>query len=276
MIARWMTVGFVHGVMNTDNMSILGVTIDYGPYGWLEPYEPDWTPNTTDFGYRRYAYGQQPSVALWNLSMLARALAPLVSGNAEDFLPGLETYRDTFESTYFAMMSRKLGLTPLDPDGDRELVDELHRNLSDSEIDMTLFFRKLSAIAPGLLSGGDPEEPALRGLIAETSYKTTEIPEHGTLLEWLQRYLRRLRRETAPPEAIREGMLRANPKYVLRNYLAQKAIDAAEAGDLSYLETLMKVLERPYDEQPEHDELARKRPEWARTKAGCATLSCSS
>ena len=141
---------------------------------------------------------------------------------------------------------------------------------------MTLFFRKLSETATGLLSSGDPEEPLLRGLIAETSDSASEGPEHGTLLEWLRRHLRRLRRESAGAETIREGMRRANPKYVLRNSLAQKAIEGAEAGDLSYLETLMRVLRKPYDDQPEHEEFARKRPEWARTKPGCATLSCSS
>ena len=113
-------------------------------------------------------------------------------------------------------------------------------------------------------------------MIADTSYLASEAPEHDTLLEWLRRYLRRLRRESAGAEAIREGMRRANPKYVLRNYLAQKAIEGVEAGDLSYLETLMKVLQKPYDEQPEHEEFAQKRPEWARTRPGCATLSCSS
>ena len=275
LIAHWMAVGFVHGVMNTDNMSILGVTIDYGPYGWLEPYDPDWTPNTTDFDSRRYAFGQQPAVALWNLSMLARSLSPLVS-EGEGLLRGLETYRSTFLRTHHEMMLRKLGLTPLDPDDDRALLDDLHRSLTGSEVDMTLFFRKLSETATGLLSSGDPEEPLLRGLIAETSYSASEGPEHGTLLEWLRRHLRRLRRESAGAETIREGMRRANPKYVLRNSLAQKAIEGAEAGDLSYLETLMRVLRKPYDDQPEHEEFARKRPEWARTKPGCATLSCSS
>ena len=275
MIAHWMAVGFVHGVMNTDNMSILGVTIDYGPYGWLEPYDPDWTPNTTDFGSRRYAYGQQPAVALWNLSMLARSLSPLLS-DGESLVRGLETYRSTYLQTYQDMMLRKLGLTLLEPDEDRALIDDLLRSLMGSEVDMTLFFRKLSDTATGLLSGGDPEEPTLRGLIADTSYLAAEAPEHDTLLEWLRRYLRRLRRESAGAEAIREGMRRANPKYVLRNYLAQKAIEGVEAGDLSYLETLMRSSEKPYDEQPEHEEFAQKRPEWARTRPGCATLSCSS
>jgi uncharacterized protein YdiU (UPF0061 family) len=133
MIAHWMSVGFVHGVMNTDNMSVLGITIDYGPYGWLEPYDPDWTPNTTDFGQRRYAFGQQPRVALWNLLMLAQALSPLVP-DTDVLEAGLEHYRATFGDTQHAMMLRKLGLTPLpqEQENDRSLIKDLYQGLADS------------------------------------------------------------------------------------------------------------------------------------------------
>jgi len=275
MVAHWMAVGFVHGVMNTDNMSILGLTIDYGPYGWLEPFDPGWTPNTTDFGYKRYAYGQQPAVALWNLSMLARAIAPLVA-DGSSFVGGLEEYRSTFGRTYHEMMLRKLGLSRIESEDDATLLEELHRGMTESQVDMTIFFRRLSDLAPGLLAGGDPEESDFQGLIAETSYATSPGAGHDRLIGWLMGYLRRLHRESAGADAIRADMLRANPKYVLRNYLAQEAIEAAEADDLTVLETLMAVLKRPYDDQPEHDELAKKRPEWARTRPGCATLSCSS
>ena len=274
MIAGWMTVGFVHGVMNTDNMSILGLTIDYGPYGWLEPFDPGWTPNTTDFGQRRYAYGNQPRVAEWNLAMLAGALSPLVP-DVEGFRAGLETYLATFREAYLGTMRKKLGLTPIDP-ADATLIDDLPGCLAGSQVDLTLFFRTLSDAAPGLLPDGVHAEPSLRALIAETSYAPADSTEHDALLGWLGRYLRRLREESATAEALRHGMRRANPKYVLRNYLAQNAIDAADAGDLAYLETLMKVLRRPFDEHPGHEDLARKRPDWARTRPGCATLSCSS
>ncbi len=274
MVAHWMAVGFVHGVMNTDNMSILGVTIDYGPYGWLEPYDPDWTPNTTDFAYRRYTFGQQPGVALWNLSMLGRAFLAL-GADREGLTLGLETYRSTFSQTYQVMMLRKLGLTPLDPEGDTALIEGLPTCLEGAEADMTLFFRQLSDVAPGLIPRTS-EETALQELITATTYATPEKPGHGALLDWLRRHLTRLRREPIGPEAIRERMRRSNPKYVLRNYLAQEAIEGAESGDLSRLETLVKVLRNPYDEQPEHERLAAKRPEWARTRPGCATLSCSS
>ncbi|WP_324677517.1 protein adenylyltransferase SelO [Hymenobacter sp. GOD-10R] len=274
MIAHWMSVGFVHGVMNTDNMSILGLTIDYGPYGWLEPYDPDWTPNTTDFGSRRYAFGQQPQVALWNLYQLARALAHLVE-TPQDLQQGLETYRTTLAQTRHTMLLQKLGLTSLALEEDRALVEELLEALAGSEIDMTLFFRQLSHTAPSLLLNAENEDATWRELLAKAAYSMS-MEEEQTLVQWLQRYLQRLRQESASPEAIRESMLRVNPKYVLRNYLAQKAIEAAEAGDLAFLNTLMEVLKTPFAEQPEHEELAAKRPDWAREKPGCATLSCSS
>ncbi len=168
------------------------------------------------------------------------------------------------------------GLTPLDPGGDTALVDELLEGLRVAEADMTLFFRKLSDTAPGLLAGGELDEPYLKALIHEISYSPEEFAQHGRLVRWMRGYLGRLKQEPAGADAIREGMHRANPKYVLRNYLAQETIESAEVGDLLRLETLLKVLERPYDEQPGREEFARKRPEWARTRPGCATLSCSS
>ncbi|MCB2408849.1 protein adenylyltransferase SelO [Hymenobacter lucidus] len=274
MLAHWMSVGFVHGVMNTDNMSILGLTIDYGPYGWLEPYDPDWTPNTTDFGSRRYAYGQQPNVGLWNLWQLARALAHLVE-NPELLRPGLDLYSATFEAKRHEMLLRKLGLTSQTAEEDKALLATLHEALAGSEVDMTLFFRHLSHAAPVVLMNPESAEAAWTELLVAASYSTAP-EEEAQLRQWLGHYLARLQQETAAPEAIRELMLGANPKYVLRNYLAQQAIEAAEAGDLSVLNRLMEVLKTPFAEQPEHEELAAKRPEWAREKPGCATLSCSS
>jgi uncharacterized protein YdiU (UPF0061 family) len=275
MIAHWMSVGFVHGVMNTDNMSILGLTIDYGPYGWLEPYEPDWTPNTTDFGQRRYAFGQQPRVAMWNLMMLARALSPLVS-NIEDLGRGLEHYRVTFTQSHQEMTLKKLGLTQQNETEDTALLDELPPYLEESEIDMTLFFRHLSHLAPALISESGDASSLFRELITATSYSEPHAAGHGNLQQWLQRYAQRLRSEPVEAESIRASMLGVNPKYVPRNYLAQKAIEAADAGDLSPLHRLMEVLQTPFAEHPNDEDLAAKRPDWARTRPGCATLSCSS
>ena len=273
LVAHWMTVGFVHGVLNTDNMSILGLTIDYGPYGWLEPYDPDWTPNTTDFGSRRYAFGQQPRVGMWNLMALAQALGPLVA-DPQALRAGLDVYATTLADTQHALWLRKLGLTDLDPASDRALTEALPAALAGPEVDMTIFFRRLSHLAPTLLAGGQENE-LFDALLAEAAYAAAPGQDQA-MRDWLHRYALRLRREAASPEAIREGMLRANPKYVLRNYLAQQAITAAEAGDLAPLETLFEVLKAPFDEHPEHEALAAKRPDWARDKPGSATLSCSS
>jgi len=271
--AHWQTVGFVHGVLNTDNMSILGLTIDYGPYGWLEPYDPDWTPNTTDFGQRRYAFGQQPRVALWNLMMLAQALVPLL-GSPDELTPVLHSYAGTYTEAYRALLFRKLGLTPR-PD-DLALVSALPDALTAAEADMTLFFRRLSHVAPALLGQPVSPETALRELLEATTYTAPGCAEQEPLRQWLTQYVARLGQEAAAPTAIREQMLQANPKYVLRNYLAQQAIEAAETGDLSLLTALQHVLRTPYAEHPEHEALANKRPEWASTKPGSATLSCSS
>jgi uncharacterized protein YdiU (UPF0061 family) len=266
MIAHWMRVGFVHGVMNTDNMSILGLTIDYGPYGWLEGYDPAWTPNTTDLPGRRYAYGRQPDIAAWNLARLANALNPLI-----DSVPalerGLEVYAETFTATWRSMLADKLGLTTLDRAGDEDLVRELFGVLQQTETDMTLFFRGLAVASPANI------EP-----LRSAFYVAGEPTEaHRTrLVEWLGQYAKRLEVEALPADERIARMNRANPKYVLRNYQAQQAIDAATEGDVSQIERLLKVLEAPYDEQPQHEDLAQRRPEWARNKAGCSALSCSS
>jgi uncharacterized protein YdiU (UPF0061 family) len=258
LIADWMRLGFVHGVMNTDNMSILGVTIDYGPYGWLEGYDPQWTPNTTDAHTRRYAYGSQPQVAQWNLARLAEALLPLV----EDTKPleeGLGLYAETFNSAWRRALAQKLGLDALDQPGDDELLSDLFALLYQVETDFTIFFRNLASLDDAALQAAFYSDPP---------------PEHReALASWLRRYADRAR--AAPSDRV-ERMNRVNPKYVFRNYLAVQAIDALERGDASVMERLLKVLERPYDEQPAHHELAARRPEWARHKAGCSALSCSS
>ncbi|OWP64087.1 hypothetical protein CDA63_04975 [Hymenobacter amundsenii] len=276
MVAHWQTVGFVHGVMNTDNMSILGLTIDYGPYGWLEPYEPGWTPNTTDFTNYRYAFGQQPRVALWNLTQLAQALTPLVP-DPELLRPALNQFVATFNRAHHVRLLAKLGLTASnDEDADKQLVGALLPAMEAAEVDMTIFYRQLAHLTPRLLAASEPVESLGRELLAAASYAAPDDAASASLLVWLAQYAARLRQEPATLEAIRAGMLAVNPKYVLRNYLAQQAIEAAEAGDLAPLHTLHEVLKRPFDEQPEQEALAARRPEWAATKPGSATLSCSS
>jgi len=261
LMVDWMRLGFVHGVMNTDNMSILGLTIDYGPYGWLEGYDPQWTPNTTDAQGRRYAYGNQPHIAHWNLVRLAEALLSLASG--EELKAGLALYADTFSRGWQRAFAQKLGLVSLDQPGDDALISELFASLAETETDFTLFFRNLAAVALD-----DPTiEPLRRAFYGEPG---------ASIADWLRRYSARVKQEGVAASTRVERMNAANPKYVFRNYLAQQAIDALEQDDASVLERLMTVLKRPYDEQSGHDDLAERRPEWARHKAGCSALSCSS
>ena len=261
LMVDWMRLGFVHGVMNTDNMSILGLTIDYGPYGWLEGYDPQWTPNTTDAQGRRYAYGNQPHIAHWNLVRLAEALVSLVS--EDDLKAGLALYADTFNSGWQRAFAQKLGLASLDQPGDEALMNDLFNGLGEVEIDFTLFFRNLAAVPLD-----DPTiEPLRRAFYGEPG---------ASIADWLRRYSARVKQDGVAVTTRVERMNAVNPKYVFRNYLAQQAIDALVHDDASVLERLMSVLKRPYDEQPGHDDLAARRPEWARHKAGCSALSCSS
>lgn len=266
LMAHWMRVGFVHGVMNTDNMSILGLTIDYGPYGWLENFDPDWTPNTTDAQGRRYAYGKQPAIAQWNLGRLAGALAPLLQDH-EVLHAGLNRYGAVFNEKHREMNAAKLGLLE-QKDGDAVLVQDLFRLMQKLQIDMTLFFRTLAVIdlnAVSLL----PFEPVFYDIDLRNS-------DGSDLLDWLARYASRIGEQEEPGSARRDRMNAVNPLYVPRNWLAQQAIDAAEQGDATELHALMEVLRNPYAEQTGRERFALPRPEWARNRAGCSMLSCSS
>jgi uncharacterized protein YdiU (UPF0061 family) len=265
LMVHWMRVGFVHGVMNTDNMSIIGETIDYGPYGWLEGFDPNWTPNTTDAGQRRYRYGQQPAVGQWNLMQLANAILPLVE-DPKPLEEALTEYVERYEAGYQKAMTTKLGLLNYDKD----IVDRLINLLTLSETDMTLFFRALAQVNERI------EEPfdALR----HCYYSPDSLIDSDlkNLKNWIHDYLQVAQRQGQSHEQRQCLMNQTNPKYVLRNYLSQIAIDNAENGDYSKIDELLNALKKPYDEQPEYEHLAAKRPEWARDKAGCSMLSCSS
>lgn len=268
MIVEWLRVGFVHGVMNTDNMSILGLTIDYGPYGWLDNFDPLWTPNTTDAQGRRYRFGQQSQIAMWNLAQLAHAIEPLV-GAAQPLQEIVDGYRDVFERSWRTMILGKLGLSQHRGSADSALIGELFQLLMAVETDMTLFFRGLSDLTD---DGGQ------RGLVAAYYTDAHKQPDYAErLLAWLRLYRARLADDAAGDiDAQRASMRRCNPKFVLRNYLAQQAIENAEAGDNSLVAELLQVMRRPYDEQPGKEAFAQKRPDWARHKVGCSMLSCSS
>jgi uncharacterized protein YdiU (UPF0061 family) len=271
MIIEWMRVGFVHGVMNTDNMSILGLTIDYGPYGWLEGYEAKWTPNTTDAHGRRYSFSNQPHIGQWNLLQLANAIYPLVK-QVEPLQEALGTYNTLFLSGWNEMMADKIGLRSFVTETDDALIGELIDILQLVETDMTIFFRKLATVK--IVT----ESPKELSALSEAYYKPGEITDEyrQRMNNWLRTYLERLQQDNQPDEARQQKMNSVNPKYVLRNYLAQQAIDKAENGDFSMVDELLDLLRTPYAEQPEKDHFAVKRPEWARNRAGCSMLSCSS
>ena len=273
LVAEWMRVGFVHGVMNTDNMSILGLTIDYGPYGWIEPFDLGWTPNITDASGRRYRFGQQPAVAHWNLAQLARALAPL-AGGLDPLRAALDRFPADFSSHYRHTNLRKLGLagrrdTEADDD---ELLTSLGELLLEVETDLTLFYRRLARV-PRAASPGEALAVLRDAYYAPDALTATY---EARLAGWLGRYAARLAVEELDDAERARRMDAVNPLYVPRNYLVQEVIEATERGDRAALPELLDVLRRPYDEQPGRERFAGKRPEWARHKAGCSMLSCSS
>ena len=243
MVIHWQRVGFVHGVMNTDNMSILGLTIDYGPYGWLEDYDPQWTPNTTDAQHRRYRFGNQANMALWNLTQLANAMYPLI----EEVAPLQEILEESqlnYTIKYRGMMASKVGLRDWSIIG-KDFFKTLEKNLTQSEIDYTLFFRELSY-------EGNSSAAEFWNIVLKVSYlREEEVAKHKeNWMMWYSEYADYLIAEGVD-EAERAGAMKSvNPKYVLRNYMAQRAIDEAEKGDNSLVKELYDLLLNPYEEQP--------------------------
>jgi len=290
MVVEWMRVGFVHGVMNTDNMSILGLTIDYGPYGFLDDFDPTWTPNTTDASGRRYRFGNQPRVCEWNLVQLGNALLSLTD-DVRSLEAGVAAFQAELALEQEAMMLRKLGLPGLagsSPESSRApqhreakaLVRDLFDLLVETPTDMTIFFRNLADVpcAPEALTA-QPE--VRRSALEDAFYDPAErSPDYLRGLDgWLSRYVRlvlELQSQGMDLEARRRDMRLTNPRYVFRNYLAQQAIDRATAGDESEIHVLLDLLRRPYDDQPGLARYAEKRPDWAKQRAGCSMLSCSS
>jgi uncharacterized protein YdiU (UPF0061 family) len=278
LVIDWMRVGFVHGVMNTDNMSILGLTIDYGPYGWLEPYDPDWTPNTTDAAGRRYRFGNQPSVAFWNLVRLGNALAQLCESDEE--IPRLEralrSFAEEYEPGYRRMMLAKIGLRDRDDRRaeDDELLGRLTRALTSTEVDMTLFFRGLADVSS---AGATVSAGAKEALAHVRAALYDETADTEPIADWLGHWLTRVRDDGASDDDRGRRMNAVNPLYVPRNYLVQEVIDETEADDGGRaLAELLDVLRRPYDARAGRERFAEKRPEWARHRVGCSMLSCSS
>jgi uncharacterized protein YdiU (UPF0061 family) len=296
LMVQWMRVGFVHGVMNTDNLSILGLTLDYGPYGWVEDFDPDWTPNTTDAGRRRYRFGQQPAVAQWNLARFGEALLPLISDTTV-LEAGLEAFATRYNAGYLTSAAAKFGIVGEGAGADSEvraLVLDGFRLLNEGEMDFTLFFRALADVAADpkatrdALSAREIPEP-LHGVFYDEG-KQAAVTD--ALLDWIVRWQGQVGRwmQNRTPEAIQARMNRVNPRFILRNWIVQEVIEATEMrsrsaalGSRSELQwdpaPVMALLERlrtPYD--PHHGDAhwVARRPEWARHKAGCSMLSCSS
>ncbi|PZO82462.1 MAG: YdiU family protein [Mesorhizobium amorphae] len=243
LVARWMCVGFIHGVMNTDNCSVAGETIDYGPCAFMDAYHPATVFSSIDQN-GRYAYANQPPIAQWNLARLAETLLPLFSGDldaavkeAED---ALGAFRPQFEAALIGGMRKKIGLGT-EREEDRILVQGLLDTMAHAGADFTLTFRGLSEAA------GDPDgEGNVRALFGET--------EHFD--GWAARWRERLALEDEPAEARRARMLRTNPLFIPRNHRIEEAIQAGLRGDFAPFERLNRVLARPFDEQPEHAALA--------------------
>jgi len=266
MIAHWMRVGFVHGVMNTDNMSILGLTIDYGPYGWIDHFDAGWTPNTTDAQGKRYCFGRQSDIARWNLERLADALSTILP-DTNGLNEGLEHYDEWYMQSLMQAMIGKFGLDRWQAE-DGELINRCFELMTRAEVDMTLFFTHLADI--------DLTAPMIEKIkVAFYTEKGYSDFQHD-FSEWLTAYAARVTASTEAPAARIKKMQANNPRYVLRNYLAQQAIDLAEKGDTSMIETLLDLLRNPYTKQDGKEIFEEKRPNWARNKAGCSMLSCSS
>jgi len=251
LMAKWQAAGFSHGVMNTDNMSILGLTIDYGPFGFMDAYEAGFICNHSD-EWGRYAFDRQPTIALWNCYALAEALGDLLE--LQPAREALETFEPIFQKTYLAELRSKLGVRSAEDD-DAMLLGDLHQAMERAGADYTLTWRTLSTVTQ-----------ENEGTFA------SQFGDRALIAPWLERYRARLRRETGTDEERKLRMDAVNPKYILRNYLAQTAIDAAERKDFSEVQRLLGVLQRPFDDQPENDSYAAPPPDWGRR----LVVSCSS
>jgi uncharacterized protein YdiU (UPF0061 family) len=277
LLVHWMRVGFVHAVLNTDNMSILGLTIDYGPFGWLDPFDANWTPNTTDAATRRYRYAAQPDIAVYNLSQLARSLLPLV-GDVGPFQKRLDACTPNLHVGMHRMWLSKLGLTASQGgEQDDRLVEGLFNWLHRHPTDMTLLFRLLATLPEAAASSSLEIEAGLKH-ISPASYgaQPGASADQEDIADWLRLYAQRLAQEKIPGAVRQAAMHAVNPAIVPRNYLLQKCIEAAEQGDFAPSHRLIAALQSPYEAREADADLRSRRPEWALQSPACSTLSCSS
>jgi len=267
LMTEWQRVGFVHGVMNTDNMSILGLTIDYGPFSFLDHYDHNFTPNTTDLPGRRYAFGNQPSIGYWNLGRLANTIS-LLFDDTEGLENALGSYEKIFWDYYYEMMAKKLGFQTPGKD-EKQIIARFEAVLSSIQPDMTLFYRLLAEI---------PSETAPETLLnhfAPSLYSDLQPKEQDELVALLTDYSKMAKNNGLSEEARKNLMNQTNPRIILRNYLLHEAIEELERGENKLFVRLQEAMKQPYTTDGFED-LVKKRPEWAETKAGCSMLSCSS
>ncbi|KAK6937063.1 Protein adenylyltransferase SelO [Dillenia turbinata] len=266
LVARWQGVGFTHGVLNTDNMSVLGLTIDYGPFGFLDAFDPSYTPNTTDLPGRRYCFANQPDIGLWNIAQFTSTLSSAQLINDKEANYAMERYGNKFMDEYQAIMTRKLGL----PKYNKPLISKLLNNMAVDKVDYTRFFRSLSNVKTDESISDDALLKPLKAVLLDIGKERREA-----WTSWVKSYIEELSSSGVSDEQRKAEMDSVNPKYILRNYLCQSAIDAAELGDFEEVRRLLKVMERPYDEQPDMEKYARLPPAWA-YRPGVCMLSCSS
>jgi uncharacterized protein YdiU (UPF0061 family) len=267
LVVEWLRVGFVHGVMNTDNMSVLGLTIDYGPYSFLDDYDPDFTPNTTDLPGRRYAFGEQASIAYWNLGCLAGAIAPLVS-NTEEVVKELESFEGIFWKNYYEMMGNKLGLDQIKAE-DRQLIAQLEQILTLIKPDMTIFYQRLMELPLDL-----ENRQAVIVHFKDSFYNELQSGQSEDFYQLIERYVERIKANVGSRDESIQRMQKSNPRFILRNYLLHQAIEELERGESQLFEKLQAAIRDPYSQN--FDGFYAKRPDWASQKAGCSMLSCSS
>lgn len=268
LMVEWLRVGFVHGVMNTDNMSILGLTIDYGPYSFVDDYDPNFTPNTTDLPGRRYAFGRQPSIAKWNLGCLGGAIAPLFA-NTDELVKVLDTYDNYYWSKYYSMIANKLGLDEARAD-DVHLFRQLDQMLSTIKPDMTIFYQLLNDLPLDTIeNAGD-----VMNHFENSFYNQPGTEQIEMLFAFIATYIKRIKSNTISRKDSLKRMRANNPRFVLRNYLLHQSIEDLEKGDDQLFTKLQEAMKDPYSKN--FDEFFVKRPGWASQKAGCSMLSCSS
>lgn len=271
LMVDWIRVGFVHGVMNTDNMSILGLTIDYGPYSFLDAFDPDFTPNTTDLPGRRYTFGKQHTIGYWNLGCLASAIAPLLE-TTEEIVKELEAYQDIYYTKYHTMMANKLGLDEVKEE-DISLLDLFEQTLALTKPDMTIFYQLLTDL-PLVTLDTEQQQKDILAHFSPSFYTALKEEERERIFNLTDIYLKRIAQNTCTAEDRLSRMRANNPRFILRNYLLHQAIADLEKGDDQLFQKLKEAIKHPYSLS--YDEFFKLRPEWANDQPGSSTLSCSS